>query len=256
MEEKKLSMDEVKKIVGNQSMLMKFGKEEYMKSFQKGEIYMNNLDYYINLEKESNDEYIGDKFEASLVLKNINFKLYEVGSDKLIAQGIGKNSETNFISKKYPIICLFCLDSSNITDNNFFPNKNLLQVSYKFHDEQIEQLKKFGDSVVIITDPKAFIDKIKEATHDIEVIDKKIKYYKENQKDYIEDVINEKKMVAFWKQEKYKRQNEYRIMICRETDEPLRLNIGDINNITKLLPSITVLGCYVTVDYNLVPIEE
>lgn len=42
------------------SMLMKFGSEENLQKLQAGQLYMKNLKYYVDLEKETEDEAVGD----------------------------------------------------------------------------------------------------------------------------------------------------------------------------------------------------
>ena len=41
-------------------MLMKFGSEENLKKLQNGQLYMKNLQYYVDLEKTTDDEDVGD----------------------------------------------------------------------------------------------------------------------------------------------------------------------------------------------------
>ena len=52
---------EKKTIENGWSMLMKFGSEENLKKLQKGQLYMKNLQYYVDLEKATDDEDVGDK---------------------------------------------------------------------------------------------------------------------------------------------------------------------------------------------------
>ena len=53
-----------KTIENGWSMLMKFGSEENLKRLQKGQLYMKNLQYYVDLEKATDDEDVGDKYDA------------------------------------------------------------------------------------------------------------------------------------------------------------------------------------------------
>ena len=41
--------------------LIKFGSEKNMKSLLDGKVFMHNLQYYINLEKEKGDQITGDE---------------------------------------------------------------------------------------------------------------------------------------------------------------------------------------------------
>ena len=51
------------------SMLMKFGSEENLKKLQAGQLYMKNLKYYVDLEKTTDDEDVGDKYDGQMVLQ-------------------------------------------------------------------------------------------------------------------------------------------------------------------------------------------
>lgn len=46
------------------SMLMKFGSEENLKKLHAGQLYMKNLKYYVDLEKTTDDEAVGDKYDG------------------------------------------------------------------------------------------------------------------------------------------------------------------------------------------------
>ena len=53
------------------SMLMKFGSEENLKKLQAGQLYMKNLKYYVDLEKTTDDEAVGDKYDGQMVLQDV-----------------------------------------------------------------------------------------------------------------------------------------------------------------------------------------
>ena len=48
------------------SMLMKFGSEENLQKLQAGQLYMKNLKYYVDLEKETEDEAVGDMYDGQM----------------------------------------------------------------------------------------------------------------------------------------------------------------------------------------------
>ena len=68
------------------SLLMKFGSEENLKKLQAGQFYMKNLKYYVDLEKTTDDEDVGDKYDGQMVLQDIKINMYTVDTNKFIAQ--------------------------------------------------------------------------------------------------------------------------------------------------------------------------
>lgn len=51
------------------SMLMKFGSEKNLRKLQAGQLYMKNLKYYVDLEKTTDDEDVGDKYDGQRTYK-------------------------------------------------------------------------------------------------------------------------------------------------------------------------------------------
>lgn len=50
------------------SMLMKFGSEKNLRKLQAGQLYMKNLKYYVDLEKTTDNEDVGDKYDGQIML--------------------------------------------------------------------------------------------------------------------------------------------------------------------------------------------
>ena len=51
------------------SILLKFGKEENLQKLQAGQFYMKNLQYYVDLEKGTSDEDVGDISDITEIMK-------------------------------------------------------------------------------------------------------------------------------------------------------------------------------------------
>ncbi|HBH1374923.1 hypothetical protein ACWJXL_00155 [Clostridioides difficile] len=58
-------------------ILIKFSEEKHIDSLALGNIYTNNFDYFIELEKQSKIKGIGDKDELALKIVSINIKKIE-----------------------------------------------------------------------------------------------------------------------------------------------------------------------------------
>ncbi|MEH7248742.1 hypothetical protein V7114_18360, partial [Neobacillus niacini] len=88
--------------------LLKF--TPYIDSFLSGELYLNNLKRYIDMEKESGIKGVGDKYEASHIFNSMIFKMYDSETNELILEG--ESSAMDFRidgDEKRPVFCLFAI---------------------------------------------------------------------------------------------------------------------------------------------------
>ena len=60
------------------SMLLKFGAKENLKKLQAGQFYMKNLQYYVDLEKATSDESIGDMYDGQVMLQDVNLSMSNI----------------------------------------------------------------------------------------------------------------------------------------------------------------------------------
>ena len=71
---------------------------------------MNTLEYFMELEKSTGIQGMGDRYEASAVMNDLDFKLYEYGTNVLVATG--KAGGINFHSNervKTPVFCAYAV---------------------------------------------------------------------------------------------------------------------------------------------------
>ncbi|MGG1481449.1 hypothetical protein ABE402_11150 [Bacillus smithii] len=197
---------------------------------------MNNLETYINMEKESGKKGMGDKFEAAHVLTGVSVKMYDPNTNELIASGTSSNLHFRINGdEKRPIYCMFAIDGSVLDvvgeDDEFYHAKINLS------DDQIERLiNEFGEQMFLV-DPKAFIERV------TAVFDENGYSYRAGLVRYDDYGVNSSKRlesyrkqdtdIYFWKDEFFEYQNEYRIVLTdQEIEEPLIVNIGDISDIS------------------------
>ncbi|MDX5662011.1 hypothetical protein SIM64_19210, partial [Clostridioides difficile] len=129
-------------------ILIKFSEEKHIDSLALGNIYTNNFDYFIELEKQSKIKGIGDKDELALKIVSINIKKIERIDnietdinkqifDKSIKE-IFKDTkselrvESSEYDKKTPLFC-----TMRISKNELLEKKGLI-----FSKEEIKCLKK------------------------------------------------------------------------------------------------------------------
>ena len=59
------------------TILLKFGTEKNLKSFQSGTMYMKNLAYYVNQEKKDSDDVIGDQYDGVMLMQNMKVDIMD-----------------------------------------------------------------------------------------------------------------------------------------------------------------------------------
>jgi len=223
---------------------MKFSKYEYLKPLQQGQLYMNNLQYFIDLEKETGQLGMGDMYEAASVMQPIDGKvmvaLYE-NKDELIPSGERFLLNTNQVTlrpsgiSKCPVFCLFSVDFKMLKVEEEREEDYL--VSIQLTPEQREtMIGEFGDHV-FITAQETFLNHISTAFKSQNILHSRgpIKYLSslelsERTSDYIfSKDAKEKMKIAFSKRIELAYQNEYRILIMNQpTEQPITINVGPI----------------------------
>ncbi|PGL58489.1 hypothetical protein [Bacillus cereus] len=240
----------------------------YTDSLIKGDLYMNNLQYYINREIETGDRGLGDKLEASVFMSGLNFRVEKTGkvpsedtganytirfegdtdlgikletsldvpeTKGLPLEGTGANLKLRFDSDaKKPAFCLFSVTIDNMTIVDENEKFYIAELDYT-SEEKEKMIREFGNEMLVI-DPKYFSDRVEKAFLEkgYELVHRKIRYddYSVNTIERLESYKNND--FFFWKDKYFEYQNEYRFVIPNvETDEPIIVNIGDISDISR-----------------------
>lgn len=191
----------------------KFIKKEHAGSFCSGSMFFKNLEYYRTLEEKERT----GRADANdgLLVSNSCYTPYGT----LIEFKLKTNRKCDLI------MCV----SRNIRKNN------------------IEKMRAFGDTVVIIEDEDAFIEKIKNAAKQAgyQTVFKDVYYYKDGlEQENMERITNGLVNFSFFKQENlFGYQQEFRFLIHRndtEEENLKKLDIGDISTITEIVPVETL----------------
>ncbi|MDU6199691.1 MAG: hypothetical protein E6611_13235 [Intestinibacter bartlettii] len=239
------------------AVILKFGKQEHIESLKKGNINVEKIGYYVNLEKELGIAGIGDKYDSATIIKDIKIEDIQRSDGKILSEKektlINKfkilNKEdkikVNLESHKLqdletPIFCAMCLEKDDFV-------KEGDKYVFRFTKEQIQTLKKdFSDYThVFLIDAGIFGMKIKEKAEK-EGLDYKmsnIKYYDPNinQAERINDYDNSN--IIFWKRDIFKQQKEFRVAFPNTNIESRKnlLNVGDFED-CLILDKDTVLN--------------
>lgn len=223
-------------------ILIKFGSNENIRKLQNGQVYMKNMQYYIDLEKATDDENVGDMYEGQLMFGESTLVMTDEKTGDRIGEFDCNVESLSFGYLKMPIYCMFLLDQRNIS--LLETEKDDETVRYKFSEKQKEELKYFGDSALIILNPTEFWSLIVEQLG-IQGIAKqgdKVSYYSGKSSTHFKEVAGNPSRVAFWKRDKYAYQQEYRLLLKQEIEDAKILEIGDISHITQIVPTSDLLN--------------
>ncbi len=234
---------EKKTIENGWSMLMKFGSEENLKRLQKGQFYMKNLQYYVDLEKTTDDKDVGDKYDGQMVLQNVKITMFDSETGAFVAQMDSPIASMDLGYLQYPVFCMFMLDYRNHVAEEL--TGDVAKVRYQFTEEQLSRLPNFGSHVLLIKNGNEFVERVKNGllnagygyTRDF------VQYYDGNIPQHMQEVAKDYMRIAFWKRQKYAYQQEYRILAHAQVEDHLCVDIGDLSDITLLMPTSDLLKC-------------
>jgi len=193
---------------------LKVGKREHIENLlYKGEVYFQSTSWFKKQEEENNE--LGDEFESACWIHQFDDCLIKDDNDEW-----QKVNLEPFVVRQY---------NSVINQGNAF-------CLYAFHKQgggkiqyPLINRKKFGDTILCIYNPKAFIDRVESAIRKegYSCASGPVKYYDENM---INGFIS-----PFHKRLKYELQQEARIFIPNTKNMPITLNIGSIEDIAFLV---------------------
>lgn len=231
------------------SMLMKFGSENNLRKLQAGQLYMKNLKYYVDLEKTTDDEDVGDKYDGQMMLQDVKISMYTVDTHEFIAQFDAPSASMNLGYLECPVFCMFMFDYRNHVEENL-EGENLT-VKYQFTEEQLKKMPKFGDSVLIIKNGDEFVNRVKKGLLEAGYGFSRdhVQYYAFNNVEHLKQIQSDNSRIAFWKRDKYSYQQEYRFLIHDFVDDYLSVDIGDISDITQLLRTEELLNTYLEITF-------
>lgn len=231
------------------SMLMKFGSENNLRKLQAGQLYMKNLKYYVDLEKTTDDEDVGDKYDGQMMLQDVKISMYTVDTHEFIAQFDAPSASMNLGYLECPVFCMFMFDYRNHIEENL-EGENLT-VKYQFTEEQLKKMPNFGDSVLIIKNGDEFVNRVKKGLLEAGYGFSRdhVQYYAFNNVEHLKQIQSDNSRIAFWKRDKYSYQQEYRFLIHDFVDDYLSVEIGDISDITQLLRTEELLNTYLEITF-------
>lgn len=199
---------------------VKFGiKENLLKLLNQGELFFNTFSAFVQM----NDKFRGDIFEGadniisghkikSLTYRNpLGKKIDLMGQDFSVEYVIDRRNWENKPTHLYSLYMIKCKEYTNT--EKVIDERNL----------------KFGNYAVCITKPEEFICRVKNKLEKEEIpfMGKPISYVN------VDDIKNNYNL--FKKPIAYEYQNEFRFLIKSSSLEPVKIQIGSLNDISVLL---------------------
>lgn len=213
--------------------IIKFQSEERIRSIQNGKLYLKNLAWFRELEKQTGDMTVGDIREGMLHVANGYVELTCLNNNTTSIYALDDTLFETLFSNAF----VFCA-----TDTS--PDAN----GYAFNNDNKAELVKFGNTALVINNVFEFIRRIVEKASDLgyKTFYGTVRYYNSNEDsaDVFIDLLRGLQNIAFWKRDSYCSQKEFRIVVWNKeaTEDHLELDIGDISCISNVFTTNEALN--------------
>ncbi|HBU81753.1 MAG TPA: hypothetical protein DEF35_08950 [Paenibacillus sp.] len=227
--------------------LLKFGNKQNLESLQKGNLYMKNLKFFIELEEKKQKKGMGDASEGSLIMNDVKWTLKDIHTDEVILQlDAKKTSLRNNAVLNIPVFCAMLIGEEDFEQVGEEVDGSI-QTNLVFTEQQKEEMvNEFGDHVLVIP-ANHFMQRLQEslneqgyqyATGPVDYLD----YSINQQSRFIEFETGDPKLL-FHKDLAFEYQKEFRLAILnQEIEDYLITNIGDLTDHTALIKSSDLLS--------------
>lgn len=213
-------------------ILIKILKKEYVDDLLDGNLYMNNLKYFVDLEKETGIAGVGDIREASLVnIRKHRLFIQVEGEEKQEIElgpppGVIYDDEALY----HPVFC--CM--GKLLKLQKAANTNEYMGTFKLAEENLVDF--IGNNMdayraIMILDVPAFLDRIYKTASQNNICGKHgfINYRNRN----VPNIQNGQWILddTFTKDTRFKNQLEFRIELFLRSEKPYIMNIGNIRDL-------------------------
>ena len=206
--------------------IVKFQNKEIIEKIQSGKMYLKNLEWFREKERQTGDMTIGDLLEGMLHISEGYIQIYDSDGKVIECVPLTDSAITTSFSNAF----VFCA-------TNIFPDES----GHVFADNQKPVFKEFGDTALVIENKGEFIKRIYKAAKELgyEVFYSVVNYYNkdEDNANMLISLLHGMHNIAFWKRDTYKVQQEFRIVLWRKdaNKDYIEFDIGDISDISKVI---------------------
>ena len=197
----------------NFKLFVKFTNEKYVDDLLNGNIFMNNINYFIELERKQKSKGIGDRREASFVIEPEKIYFLDVETNKVM----GRPVKAEIIRRydKATQVPIFCYTMLTAEDFVLFED-NDDQLIFKLDiGEDLHMFSEFGDTAVIL--PSNFHDLLIESAEKQDVIARVagVNYQTFDKIDTDKEKLFNKGSIEmfYWKHEDFMYQREMRFVL-------------------------------------------
>ena len=206
--------------------IVKFQNKEIIEKIQSGKMYLKNLEWFREKERQTGDMTIGDLLEGMLHISEGYMQIYDSDGKVIECVPLTDSAITTSFSNAF----VFCA-------TNIFPDES----GHVFADNQKPVFKEFGDTALVIENKGEFIKRIYKAAKELgyEVFYGVVNYYNkdEDNANMLLSLLHGMHNIAFWKPDTYKVQQEFRIVLWKKdaNKDYIEFDIGDISDISKVI---------------------
>ena len=206
--------------------IVKIQNKEIIKKIQSGKMYLKNLEWFREKERQTGDMTIGDLLEGMLHISEGYMQIYDSDGKAIECVPLTDSAITTSFSNAF----VFCA-------TNIFPDES----GHVFADNQKPVFKEFGDTALVIENKGEFIKRIYKAAKELgyEVFYGVVNYYNkdEDNANMLISLLDGMHNIAFWKRDTYKVQQEFRIVLWKKdaNEDYIEFDISDISDISKVI---------------------
>lgn len=220
--------------------LVKFSDKKYLESFQKGNLYLNTLEYFQKLEEQAKEKGMGDANEGRLVLTELDIQIRDYETGNIVMEGKASRSAlTAQEDSEKHVLCTSYIDfgSLDITEQG----EGYIKGKTVFTEEQQLEVRSHFGKYALITFYSDFVNNINKSFKEqgIQCVSNKVKYtnYSINYKDRIESFMGNTSDKYLWKDNYFKDQKEFRLVVFeKDSKEAITIKIDDMTKYSAIIP--------------------
>jgi hypothetical protein len=204
---------------------------EWLESLRNGQIFMNRLGLYKEIEKREGKKGMGDSFDGHTVIRNIqNISVYDADTGEIV--GSGTASEVTFAFDDVldmPVFCSLAIGPEFL--EIIGEDKDTYFVEIVFNEEELNRIIDAFGKHMLLMEYAVFVEEFKQAaeSQEFSFVGRKAKYvdYSINQQERLEGAQTID--VAFWKSDELKYQYEHRfVLTTRGLQTPFIAKTSDL----------------------------
>lgn len=222
--------------------LVKFSnKLSRLEDLQKGNLYLNTLEYFRNIEKETRKKGMGDYNEGRFILTDLDINIYDYETEDLILTGKASTSAiTSQEDSDKHVLCTSYIDFRSLKISE--QGKDYFKANIVYTEEQKKAVRNnFGEYALVISFSQ-FSNNLNASFKKlgIEATGDKVKYsdYSINYTNRLEPFIGNTSDKYLWKDLYFENQKEYRVIILnKDSKVPITIKVGDMSKYSTIITS-------------------